>query len=533
MALRIHKTKRAIVGAGVVALAGFASQYAAADGREIIRDRCLACHTESGDADTPSFSRISSQRKTPEGWLMTINRMIELRGLPISADEKREVVKYLADTQGLAPSETADYRYLLEQDTNRVESGLDGDLMQNCARCHSAARFALQRRTQDEWQTLVDFHMAQFPGLELHAGARDREWYRIVHDQTAVQLSKMFPLETQAWSNWKEADKSDLMGRWRVTGFMPGKGEFDAWMTAAKNDTDHFSLSLEGRYADGEVIAGSGKATVYTGYEWRGSLTVDGVNLRQVMSVADDGNSMNGRMFLAKERRVGGDLQAFRDSGEPMIVAVSPSYLRKGQSAELTIIGENLDGDIDLGKGVSVDRVIERSADRIVVAATAQGDEGARLVSVGEASSEAALKVYTQLARVDVTPANAVSRIGGNGSEMDKVRAIYRAVGYSAGADGKAGTEDDLRLGYMPAQWSIEPADEVAEEEKDHIYAGQITDQGIFIPGDAGPNPERFMSANNVGRLTVVAHVQDGEDKVEGEGSMLVSVPDFVQRVLD
>ena len=36
-------------------------------------------------------------------------------------DVLRELVKYLADNQGLAPSESAPYRYLMEQDLNRQE----------------------------------------------------------------------------------------------------------------------------------------------------------------------------------------------------------------------------------------------------------------------------------------------------------------------------------------------------------------------------------------------------------------------------
>ena len=72
-----------------------------------MRGKCLACHTEVDGV----FSRISDQRKTPEGWLMTIARMQIMHGLKITDEERRTVVKYLADRQGLAPSETDGYRY--------------------------------------------------------------------------------------------------------------------------------------------------------------------------------------------------------------------------------------------------------------------------------------------------------------------------------------------------------------------------------------------------------------------------------------
>ncbi len=532
MALSNNNSKRAILGTGVLALAGLASTpLMAQDAQQIIRDRCLACHTESGTAEAPSFSRISELRKTPEGWHFTLNRMMHLRGLQISTEEKRALVKYLADTQGLAPEETEGYRYLLEQDTNIVETGIDQGTAEMCARCHSGARFTLQRRSEQEWQYLVDFHMGQFPTAEFHSLARDRPWFEIARNDTALALAKQFPLETKEWSNWKAAAKTDLMGRWRVTGYVPGKGEFDAWMSAAKTGEGKYDLSLEGMYADGSKLTGTGSATVYTGFEWRAGLDIDGVKMRQVMAADKAGNNMEGRMFLAAEREVGGALMAVRDQGTADIVAVQPSYLKVGESTELTLIGQNLDGDISLGKGVEVEKVVSRGKDRITVIAKASGAEGLRSVMVGKAAAE--LAVYTELARVDVMPANAVTRNGGADSAMAKVRANYRAVGYSAGADGKAGTEDDMRLGYMPAQWTIKPADEVAAHDKDDVYAGMINAAGIFTPGDAGPNAARKMSANNVGRLAVVASVKDGDKTVEGEGSMLVAVQDFIRRVLD
>ena len=534
MALSNNNSKRAVLGTGILALAGLVSTpLQAQDAQQIIRDRCLACHTESGTAEAPSFSRISEQRKTPEGWHMTLNRMVHLRDLKISTDEKRELVKYLADTQGLAPEETEGYRYLLEQDTNIVETGIEPGVAEMCARCHSGARFSLQRRSEQEWKYLVDFHMGQFPTAEFHSLARDRQWFDIARNDTAVQLAKQFPLETQAWNNWKAADKSSLMGRWRVTGYIPGKGEFDAWMSAAKTAEGRYDLSLEGHYADGEVLAGTGNATVYTGYEWRASLTIDGVKMRQVMAADNDGNNMEGRMFLTAEREIGGELMAVRDQGAAELVALQPTYLRTGESTELTLIGQNLDGKIDLGKGIEIEKVVTRSQDRITVIAKASGAEGLRTPRVGKAVNNAGLAVYDELARVEVMPANAVTRNGGADSAMAKVRANYRAMGYSAGADGQPGTDDDLRLGYMPAQWSIKPADEVAAHDKDDKYAGMINAVGVFTPGDAGPNPARKMTANNVGRLAVVASVNDGDNTVKGEGSMLVAVQDFVRRVLD
>ena len=123
--------------------------------------------------------------------------------------------------------------------------------------------------------------------------------------------------------------------------------------------------------------------------------------------------------------------------------------------------------------------------------------------------------------------------MGGAGGPIPKQKSWYRAVGYAAGADGEPGTADDLRLGYMPAQWSLKPFDEIAEHDNDIQYAGTIDDRGIFTPGDAGPNPERKMSTNNVGNLTVIGTVQDGDQKISGESHLLVTVQKFVRALID
>jgi quinohemoprotein amine dehydrogenase len=524
----------AILGAALIAFAGIASAPAAAaggDAETIIRNTCGACHTENGEG-SGQFSRISQQRKTPEGWQVTINRMEHLRGLRLSPEDKRTVIKYLADTRGLAPSEAAPYRYLLEQDTNRVEA-VSPDYAQMCARCHSGARFGLQRRSEEEWKLLVQFHVAQHPTLEFHSMSRDRPWFQLAMNETSAKLVKDFPLATDAWRKWQAAPKPALGGDWNLVGYVPGKGEFAARMRAEPTGTDQFRLAVDGRYADGSPLRGAGSATVFTGYEWRGALEIDGAKMRQVLAAQADGGAMAGRMFRRDAEADGGELRVVKADGAPQVVAVMPSHLRKGAAQQITVVGSGLDGEVSLGQGVTVEKVVSRSADRVTVIAHATGKAGARDVAVGSARAPGALAVYERLARVEVLPADAVARIGGGGGAMEKIGVAYRAVGYAAGPDGKAGTGDDLKLGYMPATWAIAPADHTAEEELDHKFAGSIDVNGVFTPGDAGPNPQRKMSANNVGRLTVVATVDDRAKAVRGHGRLLVSVPDFVQEVLD
>ncbi len=520
-----HTFLPAVLGAGFAALALSAGPVAAAEGGEaLIRKNCTSCHTEERPG---AFSRIEGQRKTPEGWQMSINRMEHHNGLRIPAADKRTIIQYLADTRGLAPAEAAPWRYLLEQDTNRVEAVAD-EFSQMCARCHSGARFGLQRRSVDEWRLLVHTHIAQTPTLELQAMSRDRPWLKLALEETAPQLAAAFPLESDAWRDWQKAAKPELAGQWRLVGFVPGKGAFDARMTATGSNAEGYALKLEGRYLDGRPLAGSGTARVFTGYEWRGTLVVDGVAMRQVLAADADGARMSGRQFAKDAREMGGALTAVREDGASRVVAMLPQRLRAGETGTLTIIGSGLSGKVSLGAGVKVVEVVSRDADRVVVRARAQGEGGLRDVTVGKARAPGMLAVYERIARVEVQPADAVARIGGPAeAQMEKVRVAYRAMAY---AETPAG---ELPLGEVPVAWSIAPADETAEHEQDHVYAGAIDATGVFTPGDAGPNPARIKSGSNVGRLQVVASALDGGTAVEGRGKLLVAPPDFVRRVLD
>ena len=236
-------------------------------------------------------------------------------------------------------------------------------------------------------------------------------------------------------------------------------------------------------------------------------------------------------MYQAAHDEIGGELNAMNGKA---IVALSPSAIKQGGEQEITIIGSGLKGDISLGKGVQVVKVLSRDADRVVVLAKASSSAsvGLRNVAVGATKATAQLAVYDNIAAIQVTPNESIARIGGNGGNLAKVQSTYRALAFSAGSDGKPGTEDDMRLGYMPAQWSLLPFDEVAEHDNDLKYAGTIDGNGIFTPGDAGLNPERKFSTNNVGNLKVIAQVADGDKKVEGEAHLLVTVPTFIKRAI-
>src|SRR5690606_28445360 len=124
----------AALGFGLLGNFAVPSSAAAQDASALLNERCGQCHTREAGG---TLSRISYQRKTPEAWFMTIVRMEMIHGLELTDDERRRLIKYLADTRGLAPEETRDYRYILEREPNVLESFADAEFPTMCGRCHS------------------------------------------------------------------------------------------------------------------------------------------------------------------------------------------------------------------------------------------------------------------------------------------------------------------------------------------------------------------------------------------------------------
>lgn len=519
--MKIKKIAAAMSGLAAISLTLVSSPaVAATSAKGLLRDKCLSCHTET---DT-GISRISQQRKTPEGWLMTLGRMQVVHGVKVTNEERRTLVKHLADTQGLAPSETEGARYALERRMNTQES-FDSQLFtEMCARCHSGARVLLQRRPAKEWEHLVHFHLGQFVTAEYSAMGRDRDWFGIALEKMVPELARTLPLQSEAWKQWQVRSPQEVKGEWSMSGHMTGRGGFSGVMKVATGEgKDRYALVFEGRWDDGKPLKGNGRALIYTGYEWRGDLVLDGVSMRQVFAV--DGGVMRGRMFMRGHDDVGADVLASQQKdGNQRVLAVHPSYLKAGETAELRIVGSGLLGQVKLPRGVNVLETVKRSASEVVVRVKADAEaRGIHSVAVGKASG-GRLALYDSVAAVKVSPAFAVARIGGNGTPLAKVEARFDAEGWDAGPDGKVGTEDDFRIGYMPAKWSVEPFDQVAVRDEDVRFAGRMDEAaGVFVPGDAGPNPARRMSANNVGNLKVVAEMGQNGERLRGEGRLIVA----------
>ncbi|QAX32448.1 quinohemoprotein amine dehydrogenase subunit alpha [Leisingera sp. NJS204] len=486
-----------------------ASPAPALASEELVQNICSSCHT----AEDGGLSRISGQRKTPEGWMMTIVRMQQAHGLEISPEDRRAIVQHLSDSQGLAPSETAPFRYALEKDPNAQES-FDEPFASMCARCHTGARGLLQNRTAEEWTLHMDFHVGHFPTIEYQALGRDREWYQIARTEIASYLAEQNPLETAAWTDWQAADKQPVAGDWVVITDLPGIGEAYGRLTVI-GEASPYQVSGEFVTADGSTHPASGQMNLYTGYEWRANLDIGGTAYRQVLALSEDGNALQGRQFDRSNDALGAPLTGARAGAGSVILGTVPSAVPAGE-AQVQVVGTGLDS-LASSHG---DATANSFGAALMLAA-----EGNGVVTFNAGSAEGQIAHYTSVDSLRVEPEFTIARVGG-GSDAGPppVPAYFNAIGMWNGPDGKAGTGDDVRIGQIAAQWTVANAHDHAAHMKDTEFAGEMQPSGIFAPAIAGPNPDRPFSANNAGELKVQAKAMGQQ----AEAMLIVTVQRFI-----
>ena len=521
----------------------------------IVRKTCATCHTVDQKGQ---ISRISFQRKTPEGWERTVRRMVALNGLQTDPATARHVVKYLANHLGLAPEEARPAAFEVERRQSADKYTANSDTESVCTKCHSLGRVISQRRTRREWQLLVMLHRGLYPQVDFQAFQRsaaasstaassDQPVDKRPPVQKAVDhLVSAFPLQTPAWKAWSASMRSpSIVGSWAIRGWEPGKGAVygRAEIKAASNASDEFTTELSYSYATSGVrVTRTGQTIVYTGYQWRGrsdSKTPDEPPLREVMWVDREWKTVTGRWFTGGYDELGLDVELHRIRNEITVLGVDLPALKAGSTKRsLTIYGVNFPPslaptDIDLGSGIKVTGVEAASPDRatIVLDVVPTAAIGRRDLVVAGTPFPAAVVVYDRIDRIAVTPQAAMARVGG--VVFPKMMAQFEARAYHNGPDGRPETSDDLDLGAVPVKWSLEEY-AVRYGDDDVRFVGRIDeDTGRFTPSVDGPNLERQGHANNIGDVWVVARFKTepsaSSTELIGRAHLLVTVPLYMR----
>jgi len=232
-------------------------------------------------------------------------------------------------------------------------------------------------------------------------------------------------------------------------------------------------------------------------------------------------------MYLRDQDESGIQLQATHDDGKARLLAVQPANLRAGSTQTLTLVGTNLGGTPDLGTGITIDEVVSGSADRQVLKVTAAADAapGARAAHLGATTLEQAFTVYDRIDRIEVTPAYAVGRVGGNGGFTAAGARDLRGTGPLQRRRRRPRYRRRLRDRRGARDLVGRAMDQKAAADRDVEFAGLMDRaSGVFTPAAAGPNPARKYQTNNAGNLKVIAVADDNGKPVQGEGRLLVTV---------
>ena len=528
---------------------------------QLVISKCGGCHTKD---EKGNMLRISWERATPEGWEEAIKRMVRLRGVSLTPEEARSILKYLATYHGLAPEEAKPIMYYAEHriqdETNIPTDNVRGA----CTNCHPMARPLSWRRSPEDWKYLANLHIALYPQadeafrLGISAGGFDEDRHHLDPgaplpvDEALAFFGKTAPLKTPDWAAWRARMRAPkLTGRWIVSAYIPGRGKFygDMEVAASSGTDDEFTTRVKlTSVQDGSTISRTGHGLVYAGYAWRGRSKGTPVTnaapndlaseTREVMWFSPDQSMAEGRWFWGEYQEFGFDVKLRRPSADPTLIGADRSLLKTGsQGTRVRLIAESLPAqiapaDLDFGTGVTVRRVVSHTPTEIVAEVDVAADAvpGKRDIAFGRSVLPSAIAIYDRIDYIKVTPDSALAHLGSE--KHPKGYQQFEAVAYQRGADGKLHTADDVELGPIDVNWSVEEFYSVYGDD-DKEFVGSLSNAGLFTPASDGPNPQRKFSRNNYGDVWVVATAKDEKDKegrpLIGKSYLVVTVPTYIK----
>jgi quinohemoprotein amine dehydrogenase len=168
--------------------------------------------------------------------------------------------------------------------------------------------------------------------------------------------------------------------------------------------------------------------------------------------------------------------------------------------------------DFHLGAGTTIVAAARLDAQRVRLTVDVAWDAelGVRRLAFRASPGDKRVTIYDTVDYLRVEPGEGFARVGRDGNARDpdlrpKQRERLEAVAMCPARRGKPNAADDLRIGVVPARWSIAEMP-VRENDDDVNYVGTIDPStGRFTPAIDGPNPQRKGNANNIGDIFVIA----------------------------
>jgi quinohemoprotein amine dehydrogenase len=527
--MNITLVKPALSGLLLVAALSIAcSTVSAFDKGSLVQKKCIVCHS----AENGKLARVEDVRTTPEEWTVIVDRMRRLHGMKIKAGEMAILLKELCATQILSPEEAAQVSYINlfnNPQTTEAPDGADEErLFAACVRCHSSAKIHSYRMTESAWAKVRDFMIYIDPAIMFQM--REMHW-RTEADRVLQELAQKLPYK-QAWT----APEAKPDGEWLVLGVESGRGSYRGKATLKSEGNDEYSLQGVLNFSDGTIESFSGEGTLYGGYALRTRTSHNGSSTMGAFSFVDG-------IISGEHHHNGPNFRTSSSTWYPIIknsqaLRITPAYLLGDEETKILIEGINLPQltakDISVSDSqVEVLQATTSSPETIevllVYRGSGHGNASVSVKGLASGSNSLALKLAPRIDYLSLSPATGRARVNG-GINYPAEGVQFQALAWSRGADADK-PSDDILLGPVAAEFSL--AEEISRPgDDDLVYMGVIEANGTYLPiGDYQPIPAREYGGEGTGMVKVIAKYTRGEVPYSAEGRLVVTVPDYIQRL--
>jgi hypothetical protein len=378
--------------------------------------------------------------------------------------------------------------------------------------------------TQSAWEKQRDFHIYMDPAIIYQM--REMYW-RSEADTTLKWLAQKHPYNN-AWTALE--GKPD--GEWFLLGVGLGKGTYRGSATLKAKGDDEFILDGTLVFSDGTFETFSGEATLYGGYALRTRTSHNGSATMGAFSFVD-GIITGEHHYNAPNFRTSSS-SWFPITQKSSALRITPGYLLSGEETKILIEG------IGLPKVTATDITVSDAEVEVLQATTTSSRTiEVMLVYMGTGHGKAnlsvngldthSLKLAPRIDYLSISPAMGRARVNG-GINYPAEGVQFQAFAYSSGADAD-NPSDDYQLGPVAADFSL-AEEKTRPNDDDLVYVGTIETDGTYLPTvDYNPIPGREYGGEGTGLVKVIAEYTRGEIPYTAEGRLVLTVPDYIQRI--
>lgn len=490
----------------------------------LVWKKCTGCHEPLNG----KITRVEEIRTTPEEWTVIIDRMSRLHGMDLTRKEMDVLLKELCSTQILSPAELDKVSYLnLLNNPQTMESPVgtgQEKMFVTCVRCHSAGKINSYRMDAPSWGKVRDLHLYLYPTTVYQM--REMKWVKEA-DTVLADLAKSHSYG----QSWKSPGQKPA-GTWFIVGYEPGRGDYRGQATISSGSNDDYTVQGSLTFSGGSSEHFRGEATLYGGHALRTRTTHNGLKTLGAFSFVD-GRIKGEHHYPAPDFRTSSS-SWYPANGNPQLHRVTPGFMLKGETTKLMLEGVKLPdaeaADIRFSHGsVEVLSVRRISPEALEVQAVSRED-GLIQAEVGlKGLNTVPVVLAKQIDFIAITPEMGRARLAG-GKAFPPEGVQFDAIAFARG-DKSAKPAEAVRLGPVPASFKL-TAEVKRPNDDDLQWMGMIHPGGKYIPfSDYGSVPTRPQQVEASGLAGVEAAYRRGDRQYTAKARMVVTLPDFVQRI--